>query len=171
MRRALLKRYGLPLGVLLMALVLDVFAYAAVWAPNRSARETADAQWRAGREAIEGYKAYQHAFEALTDITARAMPKTDLPKVVTTVAALAKKRGLAIPNVSYQAGRFESTDFQQVGLSFTVSGPYGDVRRFIHDLERNSPFVAVEGLSLSRAKPEATHLDVQLRVNAYLRNG
>ncbi|MEO5657587.1 MAG: type 4a pilus biogenesis protein PilO [Nitrospiria bacterium] len=170
MSRGLIHRYGLAAGLVVIALLLNLIAYAVVWAPSRAAQNEAESQWRTAREEIGRYKAYRQAYQEVGEITARALPKTKLPDMVTTLASLAKKRGLAIPGVTYQSERIESSDFQKVGLAFSISGPYADVRRFLNDLERSSVFVAIESLSLTRAAKESAHIEVQLRVAAYLRN-
>lgn len=162
--------HGVPAAMVVLALLLNLIAYAVVWVPSHAARNDAESQWRTAREEIGRYKAYRQAYQEVGKITALALPKTKLPDMVTTLASLAKKRGLAIPDVTYQPERIESTDFQKVGLAFSVSGPYADVRRFLNDLERSSVFVAIEGLSLTRAAKESAHIEVQLRVAAYLRN-
>jgi len=118
------------------------------------------------------YKNYQQSYAEVTALTKRATAREDLPSVVTTVASLAKKRGLKIPAVNYQPERVDLQDFQKVVLTFAVVGPYADVRRFLNDLEQSSPFLAVESLSLARARDkEAAQLEVQVKLAAYLRTG
>lgn len=166
---AKMRRLTLPLALAALALAADAVTYTAVYAPSRLALERADAAWRDGRDLIARYKTYQQTHEEVTSLISQATAREDLPKVVTTLASWAKRRGLRIPEVNYQPEKLDLKDFQKVGLSFSISGPYGDVRRFLDDLERSSPFLAVESLSLGRARGEEGQLEMQVKLAAYLR--
>lgn len=170
MTRLRLRRLVTPLTVVALVAALDIGTYAAVVRPNLHALERNDAVWKAERERMARYKNYQQSYAEVTALLKRATAREALPSVVTTVASLAKKRGLKIPAVNYQPERVDLQDFQKVGFTFAVAGPYADVRRFLHDLERSSPFLAVESLALSRARDkEAAQLEVQVKLAAYLR--
>lgn len=165
-----IRRLGVPLAVAVIVLAADAIMYAAVLAPSRGVVEQADTTWRSERDRIARFKTYQQAHEQVTKLIERATAREDLPEVVTTLASLAKKRGLKIPGVNYQPERVDLKDFQKVSLTFSISGPYANVRRFLDDLERSSPFLAVESLALARAKKkEGGELEVQVKVAAYLR--
>lgn len=166
---AQVRRLLVPLSLAVIAAAANAAIYVAVYAPSRLALERADAAWRDGRDLIARYKTYQQTHEEVTSLISQATAREDLPKVVTTLASWAKRRGLRIPEVNYQPEKLDLKDFQKVGLSFSVSGPYGDVRRFLDDLERSSPFLAVESLSLGRARGEEGRLEMQVKVAAYLR--
>ncbi len=170
MTRIRLRRLVVPIAVVALAVALDVGVYAAVVRPSIQTLERNDAVWKAERERMARYKNYQRSYADVTALTRRATAREDLPSVVTTVASLAKKRSLKIPSVNYQPERFDFQDFQKVGLTFAVAGPYADVRRFLNDLEQSSPFLAVESLALARARDrEAAQLEVQVKLAAYLR--
>jgi len=165
----LIRRYGTAGGLLLLAIAMNVVVYAGLLRPSQVTLTTTEAQWRTERESISRYKTYQQAYLDMKRVTEKATARQDLPQVITTLASLAKQRGLSIPAVNYQPERFDSKEFQKVGLTFSISGPYGQVRRFLDDLEHSSPFFTIEGLTLARAKKEESQLHVQLRVAAYLR--
>jgi Tfp pilus assembly protein PilO len=161
---------GVPLALAITVLVADAVVYAVVLAPSRAVVDQIDATWRSERDRIARFKTYQQAHAQVSKLIERATAREDLPSVVTTLASLAKRRGLKIPEVNYQPERVDLKDFQKVSLTFSLSGPYADVRRFLDDLERSSPFLAVESLALTRArKKEAGELEVQVKVAAYLR--
>lgn len=166
-----LRKLGVPLALAISVLVGDGVVYAVLLAPSRAVVDQTDATWRNERDQIARFKTYQQAHEQVTKLTERATARQEgLPEVVTTLAALAKRRGLKIPEVNYQSERVDLKDFQKVALTFSLSGPYADVRRFLDDLERSSPFLAVESLALARArKKEGGELEVQVKVAAYLR--
>jgi Tfp pilus assembly protein PilO len=165
----LIRRYGTAGGLLLLAIAMNVVVYAGLLRPSQMTLTATEAQWRTERESISRYKTYQQAYLDMKRVTEKATARQDLPQVITTLASLAKQRGLSIPAVNYQPERFDSKGFQKVGLTFSLSGPYGQVRRFLDDLEHSSPFFTIEGLTLARAKKEESQLEVQLRVAAYLR--
>jgi Tfp pilus assembly protein PilO len=166
------RRLAIPLACAIIALAADAVVYAVVLAPSRGVVEGADATWRNERDRIARFKTYQQAHEEVTRLIARATTRDDLPKVVTTMAALAKRHGLKIPEINYQPERVDLKDFQKVVLAFSLTGPYADVRRFLDDLEQSSPFLAVESLTLARARTkEESALAVQVKVAAYLRTG
>lgn len=165
----LIRRYGAGGVLLLLAIVLNIVVYTGILRPSQTMLTTTEAQWRTERESISRYKTYRQAYLDMKAVSEKATTRQDLPQVMTTLANLAKQRGLAIPAVNYQPERIESKDFQKVSLTFALSGPYGQVRRFLDDLEHSSPFFTIEGLTLTRAKKEEAQLEVQLRVAAYLR--
>lgn len=166
----LLKRLAVPLACAAVVLAADILVYAMVLAPSRAVVERTDTAWQRERERIARFKAYQHAHQEVSKLAQRATARDDLPKVVTTLAALAKRRSLKIPEVNYQPERVDLQGFQKVSLTFAISGPYANVRRFLDDLEQSSPFLAVESLALGRAKKkEDGELAVQVKVAAYLR--
>jgi Tfp pilus assembly protein PilO len=161
-----------PITVVALVAALDVGVYTAMVRPSIQTLERNDAVWKAERERMGRYKNYQRSYADVTALMKRATAREDLPSVVTTVASLAKKRGLKIPEVNYQPERVDLQDFQKVALTFAVAGPYAEVRRFLNDLEQSSPFLAVESLALARARnKEAAQLEVQVRLAAYLRTG
>ncbi len=169
-RSVLLRRLAVPLACVGIALAVDALVYALVFAPSHAVVDRTDSTWRGERDRIARFKTYRDAHEQVTRLAKQAMTREDLPKVVTTLAALAKRRGLSIPAVNYQPERVEVKDFQKVSLAFAVSGPYAQVRRFLDDLERSSPFLAVESLDLSGArKKSGDDLEVHVKVAAYLR--
>jgi Tfp pilus assembly protein PilO len=169
-RTITIRRLGVPLALALIALAADAIIYAAVLAPSRAVVDQTDTTWRSERDRIARFKTYQQAHEQVSKLTERATAREDLPEVVTTLASLAKRRGLKIPEVNYQPERVDLKDFQKVSLTFALSGPYANVRRFLDDLERSSPFLAVESLALERAKKkEEGEIEVQVKVAAYLR--
>jgi Tfp pilus assembly protein PilO len=164
------RRLTVPLACALIALAADAVVYAVVLAPSRGTVEGTDATWRNERDRIARFKTYQQAHEEVTKLIARATTRDDLPQVVTTMAGLAKRHGLKIPEIKYQPERVDLKDFQKVALTFSLAGPYADVRRFLDALEKSSPFLAVESLTLARAKAkEGGDLEVQVKVAAYLR--
>ncbi|MFZ5861710.1 MAG: type 4a pilus biogenesis protein PilO [Nitrospirota bacterium] len=168
--KARVKRLIAPIIVAAAMAALDVGVYAVAVSPHLRTAERHDAAWKAERERMAQYQHYQRSYGDVTALTARAIARDDLPSVVTTVSSLAKKRGVKLPEVNYQPEKADLQDFQKVGLLFSVAGPYADVRRFLNDLERSSPFLAVESLSLTRARDkEAAQLDVQVKLAVYLR--
>jgi Tfp pilus assembly protein PilO len=153
-----------------LVFAVDVAVYAIVFNSSRAVVERTDVAWQKERERLARFKTYQQAHEEVTKLAQKAIARDDLPKVVTTLESLAKRRGLKIPEVNYQPERADLQGFQKVSLSFAISGPYGHVRRFLDDLEQHSPFLAVESLTLGRAKKEeSSELVVQVKVAAYLR--
>jgi Tfp pilus assembly protein PilO len=168
--KAIPLRLAFPLACALVALAADAVVYAVVLGPSRAMVERTEGAWQGERDRIARFKTYQQAHAEVTKLIAGATARDDLPKVVTTMAALAKRRGLQIPEINYQPERIDLKDFQKVVLAFSLSGPYANVRRFLDDLERSSPFLTVESLTLARAKKRSEgDLEVQVRVAAYLR--
>lgn len=164
------RRLAVPLACALLAFAVDAVVYAVVLVPSRGAMEGMDSAWRNERDRIARFKTYQQAHEEVTKLTARATSRDDLPKVVTAMAALAKRHGLKIPEVNYQPERVDLRDFQKVVLTFSLAGPYADVRRFLDGLEKSSPFLAIESLTLARGrKKDQGELAIQVKVAAYLR--
>jgi len=169
MRPRLLKRHGLALGLVMVTVIANVVVYLAWASPSRNELMASEAQWQAERQAIGRLKTYEQAHHDIAAALARTTSREDLPKWITALAQLAKKRDLSIPSVDYQPEKFDSKDFQRIILTFSIGGPYGQVRRFLDDLERSNPFLVIEELTLARSKKERSDLDLQLRASMYLR--
>lgn len=87
------------------------------------------------------------------------------------LARLAETLGLKMPAISYQPEELKDVDLLRVKLSLGVEGPYRQVRRFLHELEKRRHYLVVERMALAeqRGQAQAGQVAMQLTVAGYFR--
>jgi len=164
----------LPLAV---GLVINLIAYVAVVRPlaarsagaadraatASTALRAAERELTAARDLVEGKARADQELNAFyqkvlpTDLTAaRRMTYSSLP-------ALARRT-----NVHYATRRFETPDPEknsrlgQLLIRMVLQGQYGDLRKFIYELERAPEFVIIDDVTLTEG---AENEDLTLRID------
>ncbi len=74
--------------------------------------------------------------------------------VVREVKELAERAGLRPDSIGYPERTIEEHDLIKRSIVFTVSGSYGDLRRFINFLELSDHFVALEKIEVAQGTPQ-----------------
>lgn len=94
-----------------------------------------------------------------------------LVRVSDELARLADRLALKIPAVTYQPEAIKDADLLRVRLSMAVDGSYGQLRRFLHELEKRRPYLVVErmGLAEQRGQAQASQVSMQLTLAGYFR--
>jgi type IV pilus assembly protein PilO len=98
----------------------------------------------------------------------QAIPgKSGLTALVQEVFSLATEAGLDIARVSYQPKELAEHGLLHYGLSFTVAGDYGQLKKFIFALEQSPRLLVIEEISLSGA--DGTTVNLNIRLLTYFR--
>jgi type IV pilus assembly protein PilO len=93
----------------------------------------------------------------------QAIPgKSGLTALVQEVFALAADAGLSIERVAYQPKEVAEYGLLHYGLTFSVSGDYGQIKRFIFSLEQSSRLLLIEEISLTGAASANVNLNIRL---------
>jgi Tfp pilus assembly protein PilO len=60
-------------------------------------------------------------------------------------------------------------DLRKITMTMNLSGEYGDIRRFIHELETAEEFLVLESVSVSSSAESERRLNLQAQVATYYR--
>jgi Tfp pilus assembly protein PilO len=179
-RRIAAEKRGIWLP-LLIALGLNVLAYFAAVRPMASrsagaadratvaatARRAAERELRLAKDLVNG-KA--RADEELNAFYQKVLP-VDLPgarrMTYSSLPALAKRT-----NVRYETRRFDTPEpgknarLAQLVIRMVLQGQYGDIRRFIYELERAPEFVIIDDVNLTEGA-DADALTLRIDLSTY----
>jgi type IV pilus assembly protein PilO len=89
-------------------------------------------------------------------------PKSGLTALVQEIFTLAAQAGLVIERVSYQPREVAEQGLLHYGLTFSVGGSYGQLKKFIFSLEQSPRLLAIEDISLSGADHQTVNLSIRL---------
>jgi Tfp pilus assembly protein PilO len=95
-------------------------------------------------------------------------PQADLVSLVGRLTTGARALALEVPSVSYHPEAVKETDLTKVTLSMGVQGSYGNIRRYLYELEGLRRQLVIERLAIREAKGAAA-LDLQLQLALYVR--
>ena len=56
-------------------------------------------------------------------------------------------------------------------ITVALSGEYGDIRSFIHELETSPDFLVLENVGLSQADEDSSAIDVTVQIATYFQSG
>lgn len=91
-----------------------------------------------------------------------------LTRLISEVKRLAMSANLVPPSTSYsrtdvRGAKKSTTGSTEVGITFSVSGSYQQIRRLINMLELSDQFVIIDGVSLSSAEGDRLHLNLGIK--------
>lgn len=90
-----------------------------------------------------------------------------LTKVLRDINKRAKKNGLGFKAGSYSPSTVSGTTINKYAISFTVSGEYGRVKKFLYDLETINHLLVVEEVTLSKGSVMQYGTALTIRVSTY----
>ncbi len=99
-------------------------------------------------------------------------PERDgIVQVTRELTGIADSLGLRMPGITYQPEPIKGVALLRVRLSLAVEGPYGGVRRFLHELEKRRQYLVVERMALTeqRGQAQSRQVAMQLSLAGYFR--
>jgi type IV pilus assembly protein PilO len=159
---ALLVSYRTFYDVRLQALVAEE---ASLEARRDEARRRAD-------EAVGAERKLFETQETLTTFFSETLGKRQerIAPLIEEIYQATRTAGLRPDVISYSSADEPGTDALTMG--FTVTGPYGDVKRLLASLERSKRFLVVEQLALSEGSEDLPgSVSVSLTVTNYFQPG
>ncbi len=119
----------------------------------------------------QALEAQLRALEEAEAYRERFPERSRLVVVSGELTRLAEMLALKMPTVSYQPEPLKAVDLLRVRLTLGVEGPYGQVRRFLHELERRRQYLVVERMALAEQKgnAQAGQVAMQLTLAGYFR--
>ena len=126
--------------------------------------------WDGARQQFARHKDAMRAKEDLRQVWAVFPLVRDFAPLALGVTEEAKRDHITLPALSYKTERTPIPDATKAVLQGTVTGHYGDVRRFLYNLESATELLFIEDLNLVRSghlrDPMVTF---NIRIATYLR--
>lgn len=120
--------------------------------PAQDRLRSAEAAYEAARHAQSEQLMVRRTEEELTATWQALTARKEFPSLILAVADLAHRDGVAIPGMSYSLQKVDEGVAMKASMSFQVAGDYAAIRRFIHRLETDRHYLAVESLDASRSQ-------------------
>lgn len=96
---------------------------------------------------------YQRGKADLDRFMAMIPAQQQFTALVAELFKMSEAAGLEISSVNYQPKELKDQQLLQYGLSFSVTGQYAQLKKFIAQIETSNRIVAIESIAL-RGKPE-----------------
>ena len=113
---------------------------------------------------------FQQGREDLQTFRAALPPERDFTALLDDLFSMAGTAGLDIDRIDYDPEAVEGEGLLSYSLNFNVRGDYGQVKKFIFLIEHSPRLVAIEKLSLNKARETAAgQVALQLRLTTYFR--
>ena len=120
--------------------------------PAQDRLRNAEAAYGAARHVQNEQLTVRHTEEALAATWQSLTTRKEFPSLILAVTGLAQRDGVAIPGMSYSLQKVDEGVALKASMSFQVAGDYAAIRRFIHRLETDRHYLAVESLDASRSQ-------------------
>jgi len=172
---------------LMLAIVANVLLYAVVVFPLGRQVVSAEAEANVQRDQLT--RARQDALSAKATVTGKQQAdaalltfyKDVLPGdaaaarklTFTRLAQLAKQANVQLEHGTNTQTHLKGSQLSKLTTSYTLTGDYRDVRKFIYSLETAPEFIVLENVTLSSAQGEerARGLSMDLDIATYFRSG
>lgn len=89
----------------------------------------------------------------------------ELSEMIGEIYKFAANAGLAIKQISYNPEWLEEVALLRYDLKFSVSGQYGQLKRFIHQLERAERILIISDISMTRSAGSQEEGEVSLQID------
>lgn len=98
-------------------------------------------------------------------------PYEEFTAVIEELLVLANRSGLDLSKIAYQQKKDEDLGYLRFGLSFSVIGSYGQIKAFIHAIEKSSRIILIEQIALqSKAVDGVQEVTLRLKLETYFRD-
>jgi Tfp pilus assembly protein PilO len=172
---------------LILAIVANVLLYAVVVFPL--GRQVASAEAEAGLQRDQLTRARQDFLSAKATVAGKQQAdaalqtfyKDVLPGdsstarklTFTRLAQLAKQANVQLEHGTNTVTRLKGSQLSKLTTSYTLTGDYRDVRKFIYSLETAPEFIVLENVALtsSQGEQKARALAMNLEIATYFRSG
>ncbi|HYB73362.1 MAG TPA: type 4a pilus biogenesis protein PilO [Candidatus Sulfotelmatobacter sp.] len=165
-------------AALALAVAGNVAGYALLVQPLMAAQRAQQQRLLALQRKIRALQGQGKALEAqlrtLGQVEAyrEELPERNrLVQLAGELTRLAATLSLKLPSVNYQPEPMKDVDLLRVRLTLGVEGPYGQLRRFLHELEKRRRYLVVERMALAeqRGTARTTQVAMQLTLAGYFR--
>ena len=177
---ALLRRF-VPLGLVTLAAVgCAIFLYLGIRGPALSRLEQAEVAFQsAKRNQEQGLRTRAVQEKARTaqqqaeDVWKGLPTQNEFASFAMTISEMGRLEHVALPGMTYHVEKAIGALPTKATLTFTVTGDYGSIYRFIHRLERTERYLVIEQLDATRMeasdRTSRTLLVFNVKVATFLR--
>lgn len=93
----------------------------------------------------------------------------EFTKTLGEIYRKAEGLNLAVDSASYQTAEIKGTDLVGVKVSMPVAGSYGEIKRFIYELETSPALFTIEGISLSKDNRADKEISLMLELKIHFK--
>lgn len=177
---ALLRRF-VPLGLVTLAAVgCAIFFYVEIRGPALSRLEQGETAFQtAKRNQEQGHRTRaleekaRTAQQEVEDVWKGLPTQNEFASFAMAIAEIGRLEHVALPGMAYHVEKAEGALPIKATLTFTVTGGYGAIYRFIHRLEMTERYLVIEQLDATRLdtsdRASATLLVFNVKVATFLR--
>jgi Tfp pilus assembly protein PilO len=162
-------RYRLHGTVLFSLVAVNLLIFLILVAPAYRYTVTSEASLQAARSKLSQLLQYQKAQEAVVDLEKTFLTQQELALLTERLPSMARRNQLMLPGVNYQSEKQREGDLRRIALNFTVTGRYGDIRRFIDELEGLELFLYINNLVIAGTSRTPGLPDLQVGLVAVLK--
>lgn len=101
----------------------------------------------------------------------RIAPYEDFPVFLGELYDHATGAGLRIDRISYRPEKQQPVSLLRYGLGFSVTGAYGQVKRFIYALEQSPRLIVLEEMALAGQKTEGDRVTLRIELATFFKAG
>lgn len=105
----------------------------------------------------------------LSEFNQSIPPYLEFTALIEELLILSEDAGLNIAQITYNSEATENNQFLRLNLSFSVSGDYVDIKKFIYSLEQSARLLAIKQISLQSESSQAVNL--RLALETYFHQG
>jgi Tfp pilus assembly protein PilO len=163
------QRYRLQGTVLFSLLAINLLLFLVLVTPAYRHKIASEASLHTARSKLGQLLQYQKAQEAVIDLEKTFLTQQELALLTDRLPAMARRHQLTLPGVTYQTEKQKESNVRRIALNFKVTGRYGNIREFIHELEDFELFLYINNLAIASTSREPNRLDIQMEVVAVLR--
>ena len=120
--------------------------------PAQDRRHSAEAAYEAARHAQREQLAVRRTEEELVATWQALTTRKGFTSLILAVTDLAQRDGVAIPGMSYSLQKVDEGVAMKASVAFQMVGDYAAIRHFIHRLETDRHYLAIESLDASRSQ-------------------
>jgi type IV pilus assembly protein PilO len=186
LKRVMAEKRGIVIP-LVLAIIANVLLYALVVFPL--GRQVASAQNQAQAAHQELYKARNDNASAKATVSGKQQADAALQKfykdvlpadqslarrlTYTRLSQLAKQANVQLEHGSNAVKHEKGSTLSKLTTTYTLTGDYRNVRRFIYSLETAPEFIVLENVGLTSGNEQQTNrgLSVNLDIATYFRSG
>jgi hypothetical protein len=125
----------------------------------QQARTESKADWLRWQEAVQDMDSLRGTFFYDEKTVFRTL-RLDLQRIFT-------QAGMDIPLISYRYSDLEKVPIKKIVITFSYSGTYADLKRFLGIVERFRKFLAVEKVDFEKADAESGLLNLRMTLAGY----
>lgn len=158
----------LRIGIVLCAVLFcaDLMVYALLVSPSQGrlqALETRFAELRKRRtEAI----LFEKQKQELAGIKQGIPTQKDMPLLVKDLVQTARRLNLSVSSITYDMPKRSGEELAMLSFLFPADGRYGDIRRFIHEVETSDRLVGIQDVKLEQ---DRGRVKLQMKLVTYIK--